>query len=140
VARTLVSDDGGDWIQVERGARPAQAVILVEEKMLSPGDRRTMSVSLLPSRTLFEHTGGYTPTEAKRVAGTLLPDVLSYDLCARHLFLTMADTHDHAFDVFIRILTQWKGDGRQRRGPWRPVLAFPYVGPPHQGPRDESAP
>src|SRR5260370_3017255 len=31
-ARTLVSADGGDWIQVERGARPALAVILVEEK------------------------------------------------------------------------------------------------------------
>src|SRR6202163_4644774 len=31
-ARTLVPDDGGGWIQVERGARPAQAVILVEER------------------------------------------------------------------------------------------------------------
>src|SRR6202011_3778535 len=30
-ARTLVPGDGG-WIQVERGARPAQAVILVEER------------------------------------------------------------------------------------------------------------
>ncbi len=31
-ARTLTPGDGGGWIQVERGARPAQAVILVEEK------------------------------------------------------------------------------------------------------------
>src|SRR6266481_4633335 len=31
-ARTLTPGDGGGWIQVERGARPAQAVILVEER------------------------------------------------------------------------------------------------------------
>src|SRR5216683_7598628 len=31
-ARTLAQGDGGGWIQVERGARPAQAVVLVEEK------------------------------------------------------------------------------------------------------------
>jgi hypothetical protein len=27
----------------------------------------------------LEHTGGYTPEEATRVAGTLLPDILCYD-------------------------------------------------------------
>jgi hypothetical protein len=31
-ARTLSSGDGGAWIQAERGARPAQAVLLVEER------------------------------------------------------------------------------------------------------------
>src|SRR5207244_4749707 len=31
-ARTLTRGDGDGWIQVERGARPAQAVILVEER------------------------------------------------------------------------------------------------------------
>ena len=31
-ARTLTPDDGGGWRQVERGARPAQAVILVEDR------------------------------------------------------------------------------------------------------------
>jgi hypothetical protein len=31
-ARTLTPDDVGGWIQVERGARPAQAVLLVEER------------------------------------------------------------------------------------------------------------
>jgi len=34
----------------------------------------------------LEHTGGYTPPEAKRVAGTLLPDVLPYDPTRRRLF------------------------------------------------------
>jgi hypothetical protein len=31
-ARTLTPVDGGGWIQVERGAKPAQAVLLVEER------------------------------------------------------------------------------------------------------------
>src|SRR5258707_3871459 len=45
-----------DWVQVDRGARPAQAVFLV-------GTERD----------------AYAPEEAKRAARTLLPDVLSYD-------------------------------------------------------------
>src|SRR6266478_1716780 len=79
-ARTLVSDDGGDWIQVERGARPAQAVILVEEKdAYLAGEPANDERFLAAFAHALEHTGGYTPAEAKRVAGTLLPDVLSYD-------------------------------------------------------------
>ena len=53
-ARTLTPGDGGGWIQVERGARPAQAVILVEERdAYLGGEPATMGVSLLPSRTLW---------------------------------------------------------------------------------------
>jgi hypothetical protein len=53
-ARTLMPGDGDNWIQVERGARPAQAVILVEREMpTSRVNRRAISVSLLPSRTLW---------------------------------------------------------------------------------------
>src|SRR5258708_7207306 len=79
-ARTLVPDDGGGWIQVERGARPAQAVILVEEKEAYLTCEPAHDARFVPAFAhALEHTGGYTPTEAKRVAGTLLPDVLSYD-------------------------------------------------------------
>jgi hypothetical protein len=57
-ARTLTRGDRGDWIQVERGARPAQAVILVEERDATSGvNRRTMGASLLPSRTLWSTPG-----------------------------------------------------------------------------------
>src|SRR2546428_8037745 len=31
-ARTLAAGDGGGWTQAERGARPAQAVLLPEER------------------------------------------------------------------------------------------------------------
>jgi len=43
------------------------------------GERRMMPVSFLSSRTPLQHAGGYTPEEAKRVAATLLPDILPYD-------------------------------------------------------------
>ena len=78
-ARTLTPDDGG-WIQVERGARPAQAVILVQERdAYLAGEPANDERFLAGFSHALEHTGGYTSAEAKRVAGTLLPDVLLYD-------------------------------------------------------------
>src|SRR5438045_3615745 len=79
-ARTLTPGDGG-WIQVERGARPAQAVVLVEERDAYLGGKPADDGRFLAGFAhALEHTGGYTPVEAKRVAGTLVPDVLPYDL------------------------------------------------------------
>src|SRR5882762_7234906 len=52
-ARTLTPDDGGGWIQVERGARPAQAVILVEAKDAYLGGEPATDGRLLASRTLW---------------------------------------------------------------------------------------
>src|ERR1700680_841925 len=79
-ARTLTPGDSGDWIQVERGARPAQAVILVEERDAYLGGEPADDGRFIAGFAhALEHTGGYTPAEAKRVAGTLLPDVLPYD-------------------------------------------------------------
>src|SRR3984893_5113338 len=76
-ARTLTPGDGGGWIQVEHGARPAQAVILVEEKDAYLGGEPADDGRFLDGFAhALEHTGGYTPAEAKRVAGTLLPDVM----------------------------------------------------------------
>jgi hypothetical protein len=57
-ARTLTPGGGGGWIQVELGARPAQAVVLVEERdAYSEVNRRTIGISLLPSRTLWSTQG-----------------------------------------------------------------------------------
>src|SRR6202035_2842509 len=79
-ARTLTPGDGGGWIQVERGARPAQEVILVEERdAYLAGEPAHDGRFLAAFAHALEHTGGYSPAEAKRVAGTLLPDVLPYD-------------------------------------------------------------
>ena len=133
-ARTLTRGDGDGWIQVERGARPAQAVILVEERHAYLGGEPVNDERFLaPFAHALEHTGGYTPAEAKRVAGTLLPDVLSYDPARPAVFPDNGRTlTDDAFDSFIRILTNGKVT-EDKVGPHGDLLLeFPYVGPPHQ--------
>jgi hypothetical protein len=133
-ARTLTRGDGGGWIQVERGARPAQAVILVEERdAYLAGEPANDERFLAGFAHALEHTGGYTPAEAKRVAGTLLPDALPYDPTRPASFPGNGRTLiDDAFDVFIRILTNGKVT-EDKVGPHADLLLeFPYVGPPHQ--------
>ena len=81
----------------------------------------------------LEHTGGYSPEEARRAAQTLLPDILpfepgqpaSYPANGRAL-------SDDVMDGFISVLTNGKqtGDGV---GAHQDLLTeFPYLGPPHQ--------
>src|SRR3984893_484374 len=133
-ARTLTRGDGGGWVQVERGARPAQAVILVEERdAYLAGEPAKDGRFIAAFAHALEHTGGYKPSEAKRVAGTLLPDVLSYDPTRPASFPDNGRTlTDDAFDVFIRILTNGKVT-EDNVGPHSDLLLeFPYVGPPHQ--------
>jgi hypothetical protein len=132
-ARTLAPGDGR-WIQVERGARPAQTVILVEERDAYLGGEPAHDERFLAAFAhALEHTGGYTPTQAKRVAGTLLPDVLPYDPTRLASFPDNGRTlTDDAFDSFIRILTNGKVT-EDKVGPHGDLLLeFPYVGSPHQ--------
>jgi hypothetical protein len=133
-ARTLTPSDGGGWIQVERGARPAQAVLLVEERDAYLGGEPAADGRFLAAFAhALEHTGGYTPAEAKRVAGTLLPDVLPYDPTRPASFPDNGRTlTDDGFDFFMRVLTNGKvtGDNVEPHGDL--LLQFPYVGPPHQ--------
>lgn len=133
-ARILVRQGDG-WQQVERGARPQQAVFL-------PGDQQGAYLSAEPSNDkqfietfahALEHSGGYAPAEATRVAGTLLPDILFYDPeRAAHFPENGRSLTDDAADVFMAIFTNDKirGDGV---GPHGDLLAeFPYLGPPHK--------
>ncbi len=132
-ARTLTPSHNG-WVQVERGARPAQAVILVEERDAYLGGAPAEDGRFIaPFAHALEHTGGYTPAEAKRVAGTLLPDVLLYDPTRPASFPHNGRTlTDDAFDTFIRILTNGRVT-EDKVGPHGDLLLeFPYVGPPHQ--------
>lgn len=124
----------GEWVQAERGARPQQGVFL-------PGSDRDAYLAAEPADDehfipvfahALEHTGGYAPDEAMRVARTLLPDVLYYDPKRRASFPENGRTlTDDVADVFMVILTNGKitGDGV---GHHRDLLSeFPYVGPPH---------
>ncbi len=77
----ILANVDGKWVQAERGARPQQAVFL-------PGPDRDAYLSAEPADDerfipifahALEHTGGYAPADAMRVAGTLLPDVMIFD-------------------------------------------------------------
>jgi Domain of unknown function (DUF4331) len=133
-ARTLMPGDGGGWTQVERGARPAQSVVLVEERDAYLGGEPADDARFLDGFAhAQEHTGGYTPAEAKRVAGTLLPDVLPYDHGRPASFPDNGRTlTDDAFDWFVRVLTNERVTGDQVGPHGDLLLEFPYVGPPHQ--------
>src|SRR5882672_2432094 len=80
----------------------------------------------------LEHAGGYAPEEARRVAGTLLPDMLSYDPTRPASFPGNGRTlTDDAADAFLAVLTNGKVTG-DKVGPHIDLLAeFPYLGPPH---------
>ena len=81
----------------------------------------------------LEHTGGYTPAEATRVAGTLLPDVLPYDPTQPASYPANGRAlTDDVIDVFLPLLTNGKVT-RDNVGPHTDLLAaFPYVGAPHE--------
>src|SRR6476620_8899371 len=133
-ARTLTPGDGGGWIQVERGGRSGQAGLLVEERDSYDGGEQADDGRFLAGFAhALEHTGGYTPAEAKLVAGTLLPDVMPYDSTRPASFPDNGRTlTDDAFDWFMRVLTKGRVAG-DSVGPHGDLLReFPYVGPPHR--------
>jgi len=126
------TEDG--WIQADRGGRPMQAVFL-------PGEKRDAYLSGEPANDArfigtfaheLEHTGGYTPEDAKAVAGKLLPDILFYDPRRPVRFPHNGRTlTDDVADVFLSMLTNGKVTG-DKVGPHNDLLTeFPYVGPPH---------
>ena len=133
-ARTL---DGstGKWIQADRGARPNQTPFLAGEQNAAylaaepAGDARFIPVFA----HALEHTGGYTPAEATRVAATLLPDVLHYDPTRPASFPDNGRAlADDVVDFFLPLLTNGKVT-QDKVGPHKDLLAqFPYVGPPHE--------
>jgi len=81
----------------------------------------------------LEHTGGYSTEEAKRVAATLLPDIIGYD-----------PERPVAYPDNGRLLTDDVGDSmtaiftngkvtEDGVGPHDDLLSeFPYLGPPHE--------
>jgi Domain of unknown function (DUF4331) len=134
--RALVPGDGANWAQVERGARTQVVPFLVpnEEKDAyvagEPADDARFVDVLGHS---LEHTGGYSPDEAKRVAGTLLPDVMRYDPRREVAYPDNGRMlTDDVADPFMAILTNGRASDDQV-GPHDDFLPeFPYLGPPHE--------
>ena len=131
--RTLAGAGGG-WIQADRGALPAQAVFLVggERDAYLAGEPADDARFVAVFAHGLEHAGGYTPEEARRVARTLLPDILSYDPRRAASFPRNGRTlTDDAADAFLAVFTNGKVTG-DRVGPHGDLLVeFPYLGSPH---------
>jgi hypothetical protein len=135
--RTLIPADGagGAWVQADRGARPSQTPFLSGEQneAYRAGEPAEDGRFVAVFAHSLEHAGGYTPEAAKRVAQTLLPDLIRYDPTRPASFPQSGRTlTDDVVDGFLAILTNGKvkGDGV---GPHGDLLAqFPYLGPPHQ--------
>jgi hypothetical protein len=114
----------GKWVQADRDALPSQSVFL-------PGEEKDARFVAVFAHSL-EHTSGYTPEEATRAAGTLLPDILFYDPRLPASYPGNGRTlSDDVMDGFS-ILTNGKVT-RHNVGPHKDLLAgFPYLGPPHE--------
>jgi Domain of unknown function (DUF4331) len=141
-ARTL-DGAGGKWVQADRGALPAQSIFL-------PGDERNAYLAAAPADDArfiavfahsLEHIGGYSSDEARRVAGTLLPDVLRFDPTRAASYPSNGRAlTDDVLDYFLSVITNGKvtTDGV---GAHSDLLAeFPYLGPPHSARRLVEAP
>jgi hypothetical protein len=134
--RTLIPADDAGWAQVERGARTQQVVFLVpnEEKEAYVGGEPADDARFVDGIAhVLEHTGGYAPEEAKRVAQTRLPDILTYD---HRRPVSYPDNGrlltDDVVDPFLAILTNGKVT-EDKVGPHDDFLPeFPYLGPPHK--------
>ncbi len=135
-ARTLIPADGagGGWIQADRGARPNQTPFLTGEQndAYLAGEPADDARFVPVFAHALEHTGGYSPQEALRVAGDLLPDLLRYDPRRPARFPANGRALiDDVSDLFLAILTNGKVTG-DNVGPHDDFLDdFPYLGPPH---------
>jgi hypothetical protein len=132
-ARTL-TDTSGAWIQADRGALPAQAVFLVGEERDAylAGEPAEDARFVAVFAHALEHTGAYTPEEARRAAGTLLPDMLSYDPTRPASFPSNGRTlTDDAGDAFLAVFTNGRVTGDEVGAHTDLLAEFPYVGPPH---------
>jgi hypothetical protein len=134
--RTLVpSADGNGWEQADRGARASQSVFFCpgDEKAAYLGGDPTSDARFVDSFAhTLEHAGGYVPDEARRVAQSLLPDVLPYDPTQPAVYPSNGRTlTDDVADYFVKLFTNGKATGDDV-GPHDDLLSeFPYLGAPH---------
>jgi hypothetical protein len=132
-ARTL-DGTSGSYVQSDRNARSSQEPFLGgdEKSAYITGEPANDSRFVPVFAHSLEHSGGYTPEEAMRVAATRLPDVLPYEPGREASYPSNGRAvTDDVEAYFLPVLTNGKvtGDGVK---PHTDLLAeFPYVGPPH---------
>lgn len=130
-----VDGASGKWVQADRGARSNQTPFLAGEQNAAylAGEPANDARFVPVFAHALEHTGGYTPAEATRVAASMLPDILHYDpkRTASYPENGRALTDD-VVDFFLPLLTNGKITS-DNVGPHKDLLTvFPYVGAPHK--------
>jgi Domain of unknown function (DUF4331) len=135
--RTLIPANGagGDWVQVDRGARAQLETIVLPNELKAdylaaePANDSQFVAGVAHS---LEHTGGYSPDEARRVAETLLPDILPYDPTQTVAYPDNGRTlTDDPVDLLFAVMTNGRVT-EDKAGPHADLLPeFPYVAPPH---------
>jgi hypothetical protein len=132
-ARTM-DGSSGRYTQADRNARASQEPFLgADQKGAYITGEPAQDARFVPVFAhSLQHSGGYTPEEATRVAATQLPDVLPYEPGREVSYPTNGRAlTDDVEAYFLPVLTNGKvtGDGV---APHTDLLAeFPYVGPPH---------
>ena len=135
--RTLDATSG-KLVQADRGARPQQTPFLSGEQNAAylaaePADDARFIAHFAHS---LEHTGGYSPEEAKQAAETLLPDVMRYDPKRPASFPNNGRALiDDVVAVFMPIFTNGKVKGDKTKAHSDLLNVFPYVGSPHKARR-----
>ena len=133
-ARTVARTDNG-WTQVDRGALAAQSVFLTNDRRddylaTEPVDDGKFLGTFAHS---LEHTGGYAPDAAKKVAETLLPDILPFEAGKAASYPKNGRTlTDDVMGPFVSILTNGRVTSHGLRHHEDLLSDFPYVGPPHK--------
>jgi hypothetical protein len=134
--RALIPADNGGWVQVDRGARTQQVTFVIpneEKQAYLEGDPATDARWVDSIAHSLEHGGGYAPEDAKRLAETMLPDVLPYDPTRPIAYPDNGRLFtDDVGDYLVAILTNGRVT-EDKVGPhddFRPE--FPYLGPPHE--------
>jgi len=133
-ARTLKAI-GRAWVQADRGALPLQVAFLIGEQRESylAGEPAQDARFVAAFAHALEHAGGYAPEEARRLAGTMLPDMLPYDPTRPASFPRNGRTlTDDAGDIFLAVLTNGRVPGKKIVAHTDLRAEFPYLGPPHE--------
>lgn len=132
-ARTM---DGasGSYTQADRNARASQEPFLAaDEKSAYITGEPVHDARFIPVFAhSLQHTGGYTPEEATRVAAAQLPDVLPYEPGREVSYPTNGRAlTDDVEAYFLPVLTNGKVTGDGLRPHTDLLDEFPYVGSPH---------
>jgi hypothetical protein len=142
--RTLVpmTMQPGHLAQADQVGRPAintvfnhgndKNIFNVTQPVDQPSAKTTAGPTFLEQFTSeLEALGGYSATDAQKIANILLPDILTFDFSSSKGFLNGRQLADDVIDIELNLATNGKvtTDGV---GPHTDYLSeFPYLGNPH---------